>query len=203
MVVENMVEQSEGMSEKQQEIDQTPHVHSEESGVNDEKKNQQEFEELQKIAEENRHLAEEYLKNLKALKAEFENSRRREMIYRQNFVKSANKELILEFLPVMDDMEKAIQESKKSEVQNIYIEGAELIYRKFLSILEKEGVRQIQTIGGTFDPKYQEAIMTVSLPECKDYEIVEEFRKGYIYHDDVIRAAQVKVNRLIDPQKES
>jgi len=147
-------------------------------------------------AEENKIMADEYLNSLKSLKAEFENYRKREMQYRQNFIKSSNKELILKLLPVIDDMDNAIQESKKSDVQSSFVEGTELIYRKFLNILDKEGVRQIQTVGEKFDPKYHEALMTVSLPEYEDYAIVEELRKGYMLNDEVIRAAQVSVNRL-------
>lgn len=156
---------------------------------------QKKCEEYRNRAEENKKKGEEYLKNLKLLKAEFENYRKRETQYRENFTKMANKELILKLLPVMDDMDKAIWESKKNDVHESFLEGAELIYRKLLNILEKEGVRQVQAIGEKFDPKYHEAVMAIASPDYEDYAIVEEFRKGYILNDEVIRATQVSVNR--------
>jgi len=161
-----------------------------------------ECDEYRSAAEENKRKAEDYLNNLKALKAEFENYRKREMQYRENFVKSSNKELILKFLPIIDDMDNAIQESRKNDVHSFFLEGAELIYRKFLTILEREGVRQIQSLGEKFDPKYHEALMTITSPDYDDYANVEELRKGYMLNDEVIRAAQVSVNRWDKNEKD-
>ncbi|MEN3185631.1 MAG: nucleotide exchange factor GrpE [Atribacterota bacterium] len=154
------------------------------------------LEEERKKTEEQGKLAEEYLDHLKRLKAEFDNFRKREMLYRQNFVKTANRDLILKILPVLDDMEKALSEGEKGGFgTDPFYQGVELIYRKFLTLLEKEGVRQLLALGQKFDPKYHEAVSTVSLPEREDYEIVEELRKGYLLHDEVMRPAQVVVNR--------
>lgn len=151
-------------------------------------------EEKRKVSEKEQ-LISEYLNDLKRVKADFDNFRKREMLYRQQFVKTANRDLISKILPVLDDMEKALFEGQKNEVSTTFLQGIELIYRKFLSILEKEGVRPIETKGQKFDPKYHEAVATVSLPEREDFEIIEEVRRGYLYHDEVLRPAQVKVNR--------
>lgn len=159
-------------------------------------------EEYRNNAEEYQKKSEEYLKNLKSLKAEFENYRKRERQFRDSFIKSSNRDLILKILPVMDDMDNAILESKKNEVHQSYVEGAELIYRKLLNILEKEGVRQITTLGEKFDPKYHEAMMTISSPDYEDYAIVDELRKGYMLNEEVLRAAQVSVNRWDKNEKE-
>ncbi len=159
-------------------------------------------EEYRNNAEEYQKKSEEYLKNLKSLKAEFENYRKRERQFRDSFIKSSNRDLMLKILPVMDDMDNAILESKKNEVHQSYVEGAELIYRKLLNILEKEGVRQITTLGEKFDPKYHEAMMTISSPDYEDYAIVDELRKGYRLNEEVLRAAQVSVNRWDKNEKE-
>lgn len=159
-------------------------------------------EEYRNSAEEYKKKSEEYLKNLKSLKAEFENYRKREMQNRESFIKSSNRDLILKLLPVIDDMNNAILESKKNEVHQSFIEGVELIYRKLLNILEKEGVRQITTLGEKFDPKYHEAMMTISSPDYEDYAIVDELRKGYMLNEEVLRAAQVSVNRWDKHEKE-
>ncbi|MBC7217193.1 MAG: nucleotide exchange factor GrpE [Candidatus Caldatribacterium sp.] len=152
-------------------------------------------EEKRKVSEKEQ-LISEYLNDLKRVKADFDNFRKREMLYRQQFVKSANRDLILKILPVLDDFEKALLEGQKNEVNAAFLQGVELIYRKLLSVLEKEGVQPIETKNQKFDPKYHEAVATVSLPEREDFEIIEEVRRGYLYHDEVLRPAQVKVNRI-------
>lgn len=152
-------------------------------------------EEKRKVSEKEQ-LANEYLNDLKRLKADFDNFRKREMLYRQQFVKTANRDLILKILPVLDDLEKALCEARKNEVDTAFLQGIELIYRKFLNVLEKEGVQPIETEGQKFDPKYHEAVATVSSPDYEDFAIVAEVRKGYLYQDEVLRPAQVKVNRL-------
>jgi len=169
-----------------------------ESALQDEVKSlRSALEEERKKSEEQEKLAGEYLDHLKRLKAEFDNFRKREMLYRQNFVKTANRDFILKILPILDDMEKALAEGKKGNFNaDPFYQGVELIYRKFVNLLEKEGVKQLVVEGQKFDPKYHEAMGTVSLPEKEDYEIVEELRKGYLLHDEVIRPAQVIVNRL-------
>lgn len=152
-------------------------------------------EEKRKVLEKEQ-LISEYLNDLKRVKADFDNFRKREMLYRQQFVRTANRDLILKILPVLDDLEKALLEGQKNEVNEVFLQGVELIYRKFLSVLEKEGVKPIETKGQKFDPKYHEAIAIVSLPGQEDFAIIEEVRKGYLYHDEVLRPAQVKVNRI-------
>lgn len=154
------------------------------------------LEEEKRRVSEKEQLISEYLNDLKRVKADFDNFRKREMLYRQQFVKTANRDLILKILPIIDDLEKALLEGQKNEVNTTFLQGVELIYRKFLNVLEKEGVRPIETKGQKFDPKYHEAIATVSLPDQEDFAIVEEVRKGYLYHDEVLRPAQVKVNRI-------
>lgn len=154
------------------------------------------LEEEKRRVSEKEQLISEYLNDLKRVKADFDNFRKREMLYRQQFVKTANRDLILKILPIIDDLEKALLEGQKNEVNTTFLQGVELIYRKFLNVLEKEGVRPIETKGQKFDPKYHEAIATVSLPDQEDFAIVEEVRKGYLYHDEVLRPSQVKVNRV-------
>ncbi|MDK2896482.1 MAG: molecular chaperone GrpE [Candidatus Atribacteria bacterium] len=194
-----MVEEKERFLEDSEEEKQSLKAESEEKLIENV---EAELEELRKSLEDEREKvrfkeeeAQNYLNSLKKVKADFDNFRKREMVYRQNFVKKANKGLILELLPILDDLEKALEESRKKEVDPPFVQGVELIYKKFLGVLEKEGVRPIEAVGQKFDPKYHEAMMVVSLPDREDYEVVEELRKGYLYHDEVIRAAQVKVNK--------
>ncbi len=158
------------------------------------------LEEERIAAEESRKLAQEYLESLKRLKADFENFRKREMAYRQNFVQSSNRELILKLLSPLDDLEKALQEKNKQDVDSSFLNGVDLIYRKLLLLLKNEGVTPIKAVGEKFDPEFHEALMTVSLPDHEDYEVVEEIRRGYRYNDEVLRPSQVKVNRISEEQ---
>ncbi|HPU08601.1 MAG TPA: nucleotide exchange factor GrpE [Candidatus Atribacteria bacterium] len=154
------------------------------------------IEEQKRIIEEKEELISDYLNDLKRLKADFDNFRKRETLFRQDFVKKANRDLISKLLPILDDMERAIREAKAKNIDEAMVQGIELIYRKFLNTLEKEGVKPMETEGQKFDPKYHEAVATVCLPDYEDYEIVEEMRRGYLYQDEVLRPAQVRVNRI-------
>lgn len=171
-------------------------IESEDSGLSEMEELQSLIEEQKKIIEEKEKLITDYLNDLKRLKADFDNFRKRETLFRQDFVKKANRDLILKLLPVLDDMERAMREAKAKEIDEAITQGIELIYRKFLNILQEEGVKPIEVEGQKFDPKYHEAISTVSLPDYYDYEIVEEIRRGYIYQDEVLRPTQVRVNRI-------
>lgn len=168
----------------------------EESGLSEIEELRSLVEKQKKIIEEKEKAIKDYLNDLKRLKADFDNFRKRETLFRQDFVKKANRDLIFKLLPILDDMERAIREAKAKEIDEAIVQGIELIYRKFLTILGEEGVKPIETEGQKFDPKYHEAIATVCLPDHDDYKIVEETRRGYFYQDEVLRPAQVRVNRI-------
>ena len=97
-------------------------------------------------------------------------------------------------LPVMDDMERALDQMKKAEDMASVIEGVELIQKKFLSILEKQGVKPIETEGKDFDVDLHEAIaqMPAPSPEMKN-KIVDCTLKGYKLNEKVLRHSQVVV----------
>ncbi len=192
------------MEEKEKELSSEfygqscPEVKSAEGALQDEvEKLRCALEEEKKKTKEQQKLADEYLDHLKRLKADFDNFRKREMLYRQNFVKTATRDFVVKILPILDDMEKALAEGKRQDLENDpFYQGVELIYKKFVTLLEKEGVKQLVTEGQKFDPKYHEAVTIVSTPGKEDYEVVEELRKGYLFNEEVIRPAQVKVNRI-------
>ena len=97
-------------------------------------------------------------------------------------------------LPVMDDMERALDQMKKAEDMASVIEGVELIRKKFLSILEKQGVKPIETEGLDFDVDLHEAIaqLPAPSPEMKN-KIMDCTLKGYMLNDKVLRHSQVVV----------
>lgn len=125
-------------------------------------------------------------KYLRAL-ADYQNLEKRVDQERQEFQKLVNKNLLLKFISVLDEIERAM----------LFIdnEGLKLIKKKFLQILNEEEVKEIDLIGKKFDPNLAEVIEVVQGKE--DDIIVEIVKKGYYYHDKVLRVAQVKVSKKI------
>lgn len=134
--------------------------------------------------------AETYLDNWKRTQADFVNYKRRAEQEKEDTVKFGNSMLLLSLLPVLDDLQRAL-ESIPADIKNMpWVEGIRLIERKFSSSLESQGVKVIPTEGEAFDPNVHEAAMHV---DGADGMIVKELQKGYKIHDRVIRPAMVTV----------
>ncbi|UCE95244.1 MAG: nucleotide exchange factor GrpE, partial [Candidatus Bathyarchaeota archaeon] len=103
-----------------------------------------------------------------------------------------NERLILELLEVMDELEGAVQEDKKTAPIAVFLQGVVMIMKKLGKILEKEGVSPIECIGQAFDPLKHEIIAKVENDE--EGKIIEEVRKGYIMKGKVIRPSIVKIS---------
>ena len=112
-------------------------------------------------------------------------------------LKYANKELIVELLPIVDNFERAIkseQENVSEEVKKFY-EGINLIYKGLKDTFTKYGVEEINRVGQVYDPKMEEAILTGTDESQEDEVVLEVFQKGYKLKDRVIRPAKVKINQ--------
>jgi molecular chaperone GrpE len=103
---------------------------------------------------------------------------------RQEWVRSANKDLLLRLLPILDTLNLA-----QKHIQN---DGLKVSIAQFLDTLKTEGVTKIEAVGKDFDPHLMECITT---EEGKENKVLEEMREGYMLYDKVLRAAQVKVGR--------
>ncbi|TET93020.1 nucleotide exchange factor GrpE [Candidatus Aerophobetes bacterium] len=143
----------------------------------------------------------EYLDYLKRLKAEFENYKRRSQKERERIVSWSNEDLIKQFLPVLDDLERAVDSSQQSKNLASLMEGMRMILDQLKAILQKQGLQEIQAKGEEFDPHYHEALMSVDLAEYPDNLVVEEMRKGYKLNDKILRPAMVKVNKRSQENK--
>ena len=128
---------------------------------------------------------------LKRLMAEFDNYKKRSSKERGQLYNSLVADIMTAFLPVMDNFEKAI--AANSDDLN-YKQGMELVAKQFKDVLNSFGLKEIETIGKTFDPSLHEAVSTVQDETKQSQEIVEEYRKGYMIGDKVIRHAMVIVN---------
>lgn len=124
--------------------------------------------------------------------ADFENYRRRVQKEKEDLAVYANQKLILNFLPVLDNLDRALA-TPPVEGDEKLRQGVELTARSFRDALGKEGVSSIEAVGLPFDPNVHEAVMTVDSSDHEDNVVVAEFQKGYKLGDRVIRPSMVQV----------
>jgi molecular chaperone GrpE len=136
--------------------------------------------------------AQRYLANWQRAEADFSNYKRRTEQERSEAHRLANAALIINILPVLDDLERALASLDISLASLTWFDGIRLIYRKLLLVLESAGVRQIEAEGQPFDPRFHEAVMHGEGPEGK---VVAEVQRGYKLHDRVLRPAMVIVGK--------
>lgn len=153
---------------------------------NEEKESKEVVEESNKIKQE----LEETTDRLKRIMAEFENYKKRSNKEREALYNSLLADIIASFLPVIDNLEKAVQAKTEDEG---YKQGIELVLKQFVDVLIKFGVEEIKTVGETFDPEIHEAVSSIQDETKGEKEIVQEFRKGYKIGTKVIRHAMVVV----------
>ena len=136
---------------------------------------------------------DEYYDLLLRKSAEFDNYRKR--IDRDRHAQSENAaaSLVEELLPLMDDLERALKADAGAEGGEAYRRGVELIQQQLGEILRKRGVRPIDALGADFDPHYHQAVSYEPAEGRREGEIVEEFRRGYMLGDRLLRPSMVKV----------
>ncbi len=126
--------------------------------------------------------------------AEFDNYRKRVMKEKADLILNGSEKTIVAILPVMDDIERAIEQMQKADDVQAVVEGVSLIQKKFIGILEKQGVKAIETKDADFDVEVHDAIaqFPAPTPEMKN-KVVDCTLKGYRLNEKVIRHAQVVV----------
>lgn len=152
-----------------------------------EQKLEKELEEAKKTIEEQK---DKYLR----LSAEFDNYRKRTMKEKAELIKNGGEKAISAILPILDDLERALQNMQKADnVQSMY-EGLDLIFQKFHKVLAQEGLQKMEPVGETFDTDYHEAIALVPAPdEAQKGKVLDCVQTGYKLNDKVIRHAKVVV----------
>jgi molecular chaperone GrpE len=143
--------------------------------------------EIEQLKEQLRHEHEMYLRAL----ADFDNYRRRVERERGSAATTGRREIVLSLLEIVDSFELALQHIE--EVPSSLAEGLKAIYRKLLSLLERQGITPIQSVVEIFDPRLHEAIGSVRSDEHKPGTVVEEVQKGYRWGDELLRPARVRV----------
>ena len=133
---------------------------------------------------------EEKEDRIKRLMAEFENFKKRSDKERTNLYNSVMGDVVTSLLPVLDNLEKAAKAETKDEQ---YKNGIEMVLNQFKDVLKANGVTEIETVGKKFDPSIHEAVSLVQDENLGEKEIKEEFRKGYMIGDKVLRHSLVVV----------
>ena len=159
------------------------------------------LEEQRKIVEEKDELIAEYEDLLKRKQADFENYKKRTQKEAQDFKKYANMEIVLDVLNMMDDFERAIESTESSKDFDALHEGILLVEKQIRTVLEnKYGVKVIEAVGKEFDPTIHDAIMMEESEKHEEDTVIEDFQKGYVMHDRVIRPSKVKVAKAVTPE---
>ena len=144
----------------------------------------------EKQLEEKNQKIEELTDTLKRLQAEFENYKKRVDKEKTEFVKYSNADVIEKMLPVLDSFEIALKNTNDKEK---FVEGIKMIYAQFHSMLEAEGLRPIKAAREKFDPYMHEVLMKEE-SDKPEGTVLEEFQKGYMLNDKVLRHSKVKIS---------
>lgn len=124
--------------------------------------------------------------------AEFDNYRKRTERDRQALSDAITAGVLEDLLPLVDDLERALQADAGDNAE-AYRQGVELIQRQLAELLRKRGVKPIESLGADFDPYYHQAVSYEPAEGRREGEIIEEFRRGYMLGDRLLRASMVKV----------
>nr|WP_249745424.1 nucleotide exchange factor GrpE [Mesobacillus boroniphilus] len=129
------------------------------------------------------------------LQADFDNFRRRSRIELEASAKYRAQSIITDLLPAIDNFERALKMDVDNEQAKSLKQGVEMVYRSLLDALKNEGVEVIEAVGKEFDPHLHQAVMQAEDENFGPNIVVEEFQKGYILKDRIIRPTMVKVNQ--------
>jgi molecular chaperone GrpE len=191
-------EKEETPEEEKTEADKQPTAEKEEKKEEKEEKKatltpeQQLEKQLAEVKSELDDYKDKYLR----LAAEFDNFRRRTNKEKADLILNGSAKSINSFLPVLDDLERALANMEKTDDLKAVTEGINLIYTKFVQILNQNGVKEIETIGKELDTDYHEAIALIPVEdEEKKGKIIDCTQKGYTLNDKVIRHAKVVIGK--------
>jgi molecular chaperone GrpE len=145
--------------------------------------------------------AQEYLRQLKYLQADFENYRKRTERELNELAVRCNEKLVAELLCVIDDLERALDSGKETEDASALLKGVEMIHKNLTRMLEREGLERIDAVGKIFDPKFHEIVVKIPRNDCEEGLVLEEVRKGFVFKGRVLRPCMVNVSCIVDKEE--
>lgn len=194
---EEILKNEEAENQQQEAETQTEETNSAENTGEEKETEISEEEEEEKIAkelEETKQVLEDYKDKYLRLSAEFDNYRKRTMKEKAELIKNGGEKAISAILPILDDLERALQNMQKADDVKAMYEGIDLIHQKFLKNLGHEGLEKMNPVGEAFDTDFHEAIALVPAPEeAQKGKVLDCVQTGYKLNDKVIRHAKVVV----------
>lgn len=186
MKEEDINKENEELTDKQADLEENSEVNAETADESVEEKDP-----LDVALEEIADLKDKYLRSV----AEFDNYRKRTLKERTELILNGGEKVISAILPVIDDMERAIENGAKTDDPQVLREGMELIYHKLFKVMEAQGVTEIATADADFDTDVHEAVAMVPGGEDKKGKVIDCLQKGYKLNEKVIRHAKVAVGQ--------
>jgi len=162
---------------------------------------EEKFTEAENLAKKNEQYYKETLEKFLRLQAEFENYKKRQEKRQKEFIEYANQGLLSNLLTVVDNLERALESTKKEKNVKAISHGLKNILKEFHNVLSKEGVKPIESVNKKFDPYKHEAVMKEETDKHSEDIVTEEFRKGYTIKSRILRPAMVKVAVSIKEKK--
>jgi len=148
--------------------------------------------------QETENTLNEYKEHLQRLQAEFDNYRKRVEKEKEELCKIAGHEIIYKLLGILDSFEFALQSKDKNQD---FVKGIELIYSQLYSMLEKDGLKKIESLNKKFDADYHEVLLIEEHNDMEEDIVIEELQKGYMLNEKVLRHAKVKISKKSKEEK--
>jgi molecular chaperone GrpE len=149
---------------------------------------------LEEVLERERARAEEYLNRMKYLQAEFENYIKKMERERAGLMRMGKEELIVKLVPILDDLERALEAGRRDRCNKSLVEGLEMVLRNLREVMGSEGLSEIEALGKPFDPSLHEAVSRCETSDYPENTVVRELRRGYLLNGRVIRPSLVEVS---------
>lgn len=155
---------------------------------------------LQEKEKEAKDLYDRYLR----LSAEMENFKKRAEKEKGETYKFANETLLKELIPVLDNLERALDQGQETKNAQALLLGVEMIHKSLWAVLEKYGVTRVEALGEKFDPNFHEAVMVQEVMDQDPGVVITQMQKGYLLHNRLIRPAMVVVSKKpeLNPDEE-
>lgn len=149
---------------------------------------------LEKEVNDLRKKSEESYNRLLRMQADFDNYKKRVARERDDMFNNALESIALQLLPVVDNVERAVDALKKDQLDEKYISGIEMVAKQLVDVLDKNGIKEIEALDKEFDPNLHHAVMQAPGEDEDENKVKEVFQKGYILGSKVIRPTLVKVS---------
>ncbi|MGN0312510.1 MAG: nucleotide exchange factor GrpE [Lachnospiraceae bacterium] len=188
-------ETKEGTSDTKEETQEDPKEETQEDSEEGEKEKGSKFRRKDKKEKQDKkdEKIAELTDRVTRQMAEFDNFRKRTEKEKSQMFDLGAKNVIEKILPVVDNFERGLAAVPEENRTDSFVDGMDKIYKQMMAVLEEAGVKPIEAVGKEFDPNLHNAVMHVEDENFGENEIVEEFQKGYLYHESVVRHSMVKV----------